>query len=417
MNDFLSDYLLYHSYYEVPRNFAIWSGIAALGAVVNRKVYFYHGDIKIHSNVYVMLIGPPGKGKSVCCDFACRFFEQACPDYETGASTQSAEDIVMNMAKDDFVRAYTDETGELKEVRPYAFFISEFKDFIAYAPSRMLPFLTNIYDRDESFRASTIKRGLENIVNPSVNILACENPEILVNYIKGDIVSGGFSRRCIYCYETESPEPKAFIELDCIALHAKQRIIKRMSQARSTVGRFQWTEAGKKFYKPWYEAKQKMTYPNALMAGYMSTKHVQLFKTCMLLDAVSDKPMLVFTDELLQLGLLLLDLVEVNMPKLTIAAGRNELAMPQHRLLELIASNQGHVVEKRLLAETDNDLGPDEGLRVLRHLENTERIVRVPMKRNGVTKVEIWLIDHFRKAAAQGNVKKEGNEYVWKPTV
>jgi len=56
----------------------------------------------------------------------------------------------------------------------------------------------------------------------------------------------------------------------------------------------------------------------------------------MLLALAEDEPKLVLTEQLLQLGLVLLDEIEINMPKLSVAAGRNELAIPQQRILELL---------------------------------------------------------------------------------
>lgn len=375
-HDFMSDYVLYHSYYEIPRNYVFWSAIATVGAVVNRKVHYRHGDIVIHGNVYVMLVGPQGNGKSVSCDFAKRFFKLACPSYHIGASTQSAEDIVSNMAKEDFPRGYTDELGNKTFFSGYAFFMNEFKNFIAYAPSRMLAFLTDIYDRVDPFDSSTIKRGVESIVNPSLNILACENPDWLINNLKNDIVSGGFSRRIIYVYELDRAEPKAFIDLDPAAVDARDRIVRHLQAASSIVGQFKWTDSGRKWYRPWYNHKQRNLPANPLMAGYIGTKHVQLFKVAMLLDCVSPKPMLLFTDELLQLAVSFLDLIELNMPRLSQAAGRNELAAIQQRVLELILQAGGFMSEKDIKRHVEIDCNWSETASLLRHLEETDQIAR-----------------------------------------
>ena len=388
--DYMQDYIHYHSFYEIPRTYVYWSAIALLGAVVNRKVHFRHGDIIVHGNVYVALVGPQGNGKSVSCDFAKRFFKLACPGAQIGASTQSAEDIVTSMAKEDFARSYTNELGEPTIVSSYAFFINELKNFIAYAPSRMLAFLTDIYDRVDSFDSSTIKRGVESIVNPSVNILACENPDWLINNLKNDIVSGGFSRRIIYVYEIDRAEPKAFIDLDPTAVDSRDRLVKHLQAARSVVGQFKWAESGREWYKPWYEQKQRNLPSNALMAGYIGTKHIQLFKVAMLLDAVSPKPMLLFTDELLQLAVSFLDLIEINMPRLSQAAGRNELAAIQQRALEAIQHNGGWMLEKDMRKLVEIDCNWSETANILRHLEETQQISRVMWKMPG--EKEAWML-------------------------
>jgi hypothetical protein len=389
-NPFMADYVLYHSYYEIPTHYVYWSAIATIGAVVNRKIHFRHGDIVIHGNMYVMLVGPQGNGKSVSCDFAKRFFKLACPNYNIGASTQSAEDIVSNMAKEDFPRSYTNELGEQSTFAAYAFYMNEFKNFIAYSPSRMLAFLTDIYDRVDPFDSSTIKRGVESIVNPSLNILACENPDWLINNLKNDIVSGGFSRRIIYVYVLDRAEPKAFIDLDSAAVDARDRIVGHLKNAASLVGQYKWADSGRKWYRPWYEQKQRNLPNNPLMAGYIGTKHIQLFKVAMALDAVSPKPMLLFTDDLLEEAVSFLDILEENMPRLSQAAGRNELAAVQQRTLEAIKANGGFMPEKEVKRLVEIDCNWSETASILRHLEETDQITRMMWKmKNGK---EDWML-------------------------
>jgi hypothetical protein len=412
MSDFMSDYVLYHSYYEIPRNYVYWSAIATVGAVVNRKVHFRHGDIVIHGNLYVMLVGPQGNGKTTACDFAKRFFKLACPDYAIGASTQSAEDIVSTMAKDDFARTITDDLGNPVIIRAYAFFMNEFKNFIAYSPSRMLAFLTDIYDRVDSFDSSTIKRGVESITNPSLNILACENPDWLINNLKNDIVSGGFSRRIIYVYELDRAEPRAFIDLDAKAVDARDRIVAALSQAKTLRGQFKWAESGRKWYKPWYEHKQRNLPSNALMAGYLGTKHIQLFKTAMALDSVSSKPMLLFTDDLLELAVSFLDLLEGNMPRLSQAAGRNELASAQQKVLEAILQHGGWMLETDAKRLIEVDCNWSETSAILRHLEETEQLVRTMWKLPGA-KGDKWMLflpGVKERLQKEGVIKKADNE-------
>ncbi len=380
--DFMSDYLRYHSAYEIPINYVRWSAFGLLGAVVNRKVHFLHGDIDIPPYLYILMVGPQGNSKSTPCSFARKMFEIVCPDLEIGADTQSAEDICIVMSKDGFARSYTNENGEPTLVSPYAFFIEEFKDFIAYSPVRMLNFLGNIYSKNP-FRSSTVKRGLENIINPSLNVLACENPDQLSKFMKNDVFTGGLSRRFIIVYETDYAEPKPFIDIpdDSEERKAWHRVKQRLIDVRKVTGLYKWADSGRKFYAPWYIEKQRSlaTMSNKLMAGYVSTKHVQLFKICMLLDVVSDKPMFLFTDELLQHGLAFLDVIETNMPRLSLAAGRNEMVSSYHLAVETLRSNGGAMSEKELKKVLEMDLPPYEIFQALRYLEETDRIVKKQM--------------------------------------
>ena len=371
----MGDYWTYLSRYEVSRNYAFWTAFGLLSAIVHRKVFFLHGDIELHGNIYTLNVGPQGNGKSTANDISRKFFQKVCSDLAIGASTQSAEAIVKAMADEKFpVDIFTNKNNEQVIVKPYAFFINEFKDFIAYNPVRMLNFLGNIYDR-KFFDASTIVRGTESIYNPSVTVSACENPEQLIGFMKNNIVTGGISRRFVIINETVYSEPKPFIEQNTPLF---EKLASRLIQARAVTGEFKWADSGKAFYEPWYRTKQLSlpTISNAIMRGYISTKHIQLFKICMLLDAVSDQPTFLFTDELLQRGLPFLDSVEDNMPLLSVAAGRNEMMGPQQKMLELVKLHNGWMLEKALMREMEGDLKPFEWASVLSHLEETDQVLK-----------------------------------------
>ncbi len=372
--DLIEDYHIYASCYEIPRNYIFWSAISLLGACIHKRAQFNVGDIKIHGNLYTMLVGPQGNGKTTSCDFAKQLFIEAYPDLPIGASTQSAEDIVQTMCKDTFPRAFKDNHGESFIASPYAFFMNEFKNFVAYAPSRMLAFLTDIYDRDR-FDSSTIKRGAETILNPCLNILACENPAWLVRNLRADVVSGGFSRRVIYVYEIDRPEPVPIVTITPLAEEAKQRVIARLKAIKPFYGEYKWHPSGQKFFIPWYSHKQKNIPDNPLHGGYVGTKHIQLFKVAMLLDFVSDKPMFLFTDELLLRALVFLDPLEENMPKLSLAAGRNELSQGQQIILQFLKDSGGKAPETLIKRKVEQELTWSETSNVLRHLEETEQVV------------------------------------------
>src|ERR1035437_9102491 len=144
-NNLLADFWSYCSCSEITRNNAIWALLGGLAGVVNRKVFTQIGDIPIYCNLYVLLVGTPGTGKSTAMDFSCNLVRAACPEYPIGPSKQSHGDIIKFMSSEECANYYTDHKGEKKELRVYNFFIDEFKNFVAYDIIGMLNFLTGIY--------------------------------------------------------------------------------------------------------------------------------------------------------------------------------------------------------------------------------------------------------------------------------
>lgn len=386
---FLHDYLQYNENNESPRNYHLWSAFVILAAASGLRVFLTSGRSKsgyfeIRPNLYVGLIGKQGSRKSIAKDIAESLFADACPDLPIGASVESLQAIVKAMASDDSKCYYEDENKAIVEYRPRTFFINELKNFLSVNPAAMIDFLTDIYDR-KVYNSNLIVRGVESIKNPCVNILACETPKWIINNLKMDIISGGFSRRMVYVYELDRkkrvtfPEPPEGWE----ALYAKMK--NHLSHIRSITGQFKWTSEALEFYDRWY---QSLVFPDdEIMAGYYESKHIQLQKVGMLWALAEYEPKLVLTRELLEKSLAALDAIEENLPKLSAAAGRNELAIPTQHLLEILEKNGGCVDYKRIKIEMGRELDWSEFSSVLRFLKETDQIVAGKMKvqQNGTT--------------------------------
>lgn len=384
---FLQTYLDYNSGNESPRNFHLWSGLVVLAAAAQRRVYTDRGYFRLRPNLYVGLIGQQGLvRKSTAKGIAKDLYTTTFPDMPIGASVTSKEDIIRLMSSDSGLRVFKDHNGLQVEYRPYVLFINELKDFLNFNPIGMIDFLTNIYDQDV-FDSSTIKRSLEKIINPCVNILACETPEWITDKLKSKVISGGFARRIIYIYETEQPRRISFPEPPAGHKEMWAKMQAHLRHVATLTGPFTWSQKGKAFYDKYYQSVKPPT--DEVMSGYYASKPDQLIKVAMGLAMSDDNPKLELTEENFELGLAMLDAIEVNMPKLSQSAGRNELAVPTQKVMELLERAGGMIPEKILKRDINKDLSPMEQMQVLRFLQETEQIYIVPCEVNGVKKVMV----------------------------
>lgn len=420
--DFLSDYELYHKPYCFHRNYVAFSAFGLISAIMHRKLVYMHGTMEIPPMIYVLQIGPQGNGKSEPLRFSKRMFVQVAPDLEIGASTQTSADIVKTMADEKFVRVYTNWRGESTEVRPYAFFLSEFKDFIAYNPIHMLNFLGNIYD-ENPYKSSLIKRGVEYILNPALTIIACENTEQLIKFMKTDVFSGGLSRRFIIVNEPTYPKRNPFIEdedTQFVEVNELlwQRLKQRLVDIRKLTGQYKWDPPAKGLYAKWFSDRQRdlERETNALMKGYLSTAHVQLWKLMMLAGVVQDNPMFLFTKDLLDLCSAHLLILEPKMRLINLASSRNETMDGQRKILDLLELNDGKLPEKQLRRTVEGEFrNPMELLSVIKNLEDTDRVIkRQLMEKNGEgVGVARWFIitkSRFDKGVKSGEFKLQPKE-------
>ena len=411
-DDFVRNFWRYCSCYEITMNNAIWSAFSILGAAVNRKVYTKIGDIPIYCNLYVLLVGPPGSGKSTSRNFAATLFRRACPEIMVGASKQSHGDIIRLMATEKCLIKYKDEKGKDQIAHVLACFINEFKNFISYDIIGMLSFLTDIYDEPYLFDASTLSRGGEKVPFPSLSILACENPDILTRYIKTSMISDGFGRRVIIVLETENAESKPEVVIpDDVQQLYNFGLVKHLHTIKSIVGEYKHTPESQSFYNEWYvdNRKKMAAATEPVFQGYLRSKHTLLLKIAMLSDvAANATPAFRFTVPLLTKASAALEVLEANMPKLFVAAGRNELALPQQRIVELIERNGGEMQERVIEKLMGKDLQGNEFLSVIGTLKRIGDIREVRLKDDKAGRRILMTEVAYAKATKEGRIIVDG---------
>jgi len=380
MANFIADFLDYNQGTECPKNYLRWAALSALSVAAGLRYSITQGRISIRPNMYLALVGEQGNRKSFAKDQARDLIEEAFPDHPIGADVTTRDDLIKFISSDVTERAYTDALGVSSIYHPVSLFVNELKHFLSYNPSMMISFIVDIYDR-KVFKCSTIKRGAEDAVGPCLNILACENTDWLIGSLKSGIITGGFSRRFIVIYEPENVDiaiPRPYLPANAKELWT--RMIKHLQSLQQYAKVYTWAPEAELFFDSWYTKHKKNMPEDAIMRGFMRTKDQQLLKTCMLLDLAESSPSYRITVDLLELGLALFGEIEPNMPKLYMSAGRNELALPQQKLLELIENRKGLITEKELLRLINRDLNPMEQFTVLKHLQDTDQIFKMAFR-------------------------------------
>lgn len=324
---FLQDYLEYTSGTETSETFHKWCCISALSSIVSRKVWIDQGRIRHYPNLYVVLVGDPGCGKSFALDHARKLVIELGIPCAPSAIT---------------LEALTEQLGEKNEKSPnhkiaryrdlmlkythITIFANELVTYLGTEPMKHINFLLEAWDQD-IYHVKTKNKGEDYIKNPFVTFLGCMTPETSNALMKQQIINGGLSRRCIFVYATTRGKPVAFPELTEPQRAALGRLKARALALRDVVGGFTWTEEARSWFIAWYNAKYlKMVESHDLvMQGYLRTKDGMLLKVAMLLT-LSDENSLTLTQKSLEQALDLLEASERHLPKILQGGGRNPLA-------------------------------------------------------------------------------------------
>ena len=404
--DFLEHYLVYNSGNMVPKRYHIWSALSNLAMTMGRRIYVDQEYFRIHVPMYITLVGRQGLRKTTAKDLAKEMFIDVFPDYPLGASVMSREKIVERLSSDEYLRVYTDEQEVQQSYKPLAFFVNELKNFMSINPGGMVEFLTDIYDT-KAFAADTIKHGLQPIINPCINILACETPKWLIEKLQLNIIAGGFSRRMLYIYEIERPQRITFPKKSPASFESEIWCKNHLKRIVNLSGPFRWADqAARDYFDKWFTMLPNQE--DEVLEGFYEAKDVLALKVAMLLAVAQPEPKLELTVPLLTKAIGVLENIEDNLPKLSMAVGRNELALPQQRLIEMLEAKNGWMTEKALSIAIDKDLNPSEQFSTLRHLKTQGRIFVEKVKfPSGVERMMVMTHAKYTDWAKNGNITKE----------
>lgn len=351
--------------------------MVSLSAMVGKKVHVPMGHFDVFANLYVVFVAPPGHRKSTAMDFAGHMLEQVKVPVSLDCSTKEAlvaalktSTVAVNLPG---VPAYA--------YTPFTILATELSEFIGPSKDGMVNFLTTIYDKRGDYTVSTVKRGQEVIEKPYLVLLGCTTPSWITARMKDDIITGGFARRCIFVYETEEGERKAFPTITDEMRAAWDRCVAHGQKLKKVAGTFQWTPEARQFFKHWYETMPVSKDP--MTAGYMRNKHMQLLKVSQLIALSETTEELVLTTEHLQFGLAMLEQVDANLSKVFEGVGRNELKGLVSTLYECVRAGGGKLSEKAAMTVMFAHGTQAEITQVINYAVESGRLKRQRVQRNG----------------------------------
>jgi hypothetical protein len=343
---FLKNYMLWNEGTEVPTQYYFWSGISALAALVNGQVYTRMGRYEIYPNMYIVLLGPPGNGKTSAMrrsEKLIRGFE----DISLSAQSETAEGLVRFM-RDKCVRPLPLPDGNV-DFTPVTCFLSELSNFFGRDPGGMIDVLTGIWDcGGDNFHRRTKGQGEDILPRPNLNLLGCTTQDWITTYLKSDIIGGGFTRRVVFVNEMMGDDthrvPRPMDTPQSLTALSNCQNYGRV--LRDIRGEMIWDTPLTAYWDKWYCTRTIPREPD--VRGYHKTKPVLVLKVAMLV-ALSERPEKLIRISDMEMALALLEATEQHLLKVFQGIGRNELNAVAYKIQGILeaAPEKGIMYEGR----------------------------------------------------------------------
>jgi hypothetical protein len=308
---------------ESNQHYHLWSCLYAISTLLGRKCFLPQGHYTIFPQLYTIIVGEAAMRKTTATSIAKRLVKEV-GGVPIAPSSSSREAMIDLMSKEGSVE-YTIK-GKKYEYKQLAAFANEFDTFVGgqHVSKSIITFLTDIWD-ENPYQDVTRKNGKVEIINPYFTLLGCCVPAWFENCVKGDIITGGFTRRTIFVYEEEMDHLEAW---PAGATKNQQDhwgiMVNEGKRIAAMTGEFVFTEAAIALQSELY-FKQMGTRRDCdeKLKSYYSSRHDLLKKVAICLSAGYSSNMVVDAS-IVELAHLL-QRTEKHLERLFRGVGRNEL--------------------------------------------------------------------------------------------
>lgn len=342
MRDWLDDFVAHTSYGETPPKIMRWVGVGTIAGALRRKVFIDQLSFQWSPNFYLLIVAPPGVvKKSTSIGLGLRMLKQI-DGIDFGPQMVTWQQMISHMAG---TRETVLVDGEDFEMSCCTVSLSEFGSFFDPSDRNMITNLTDMWDgKLETVVKETKTSGVDEIVNPWLNILACTTPKWIASNFSSNLIGEGFGSRPIYLY-ADTPQksiayPKRHMMSGRDMVEFKKReneLTYRLSLIAQYAGEYKMTEAAYEWGEEWYARymQQQMARGNSAETGVYARLQTHLHKVAMVLSAAREKFPVIDVQEMVDADAMLQELGD-DVAKVFSFVGGSAVTEASRQIVELL---------------------------------------------------------------------------------
>lgn len=274
-----------------PEIFRKWSSISCVMGALERRVWVRTAYSVLFPNHYVILIAPPGVGKSMIINEVSRMWASVgCLKIGPDAATKAA----MVDALSEATRTFKLD-GETHMMQALQIASSEFGNLIHEYANETMNFYNKMWDCPEH-HSERLRYGEKKCVDldyVQVNMLAGTQPAYLGSILPTEAFGMGYTARLVLVYCARAVRPDLFPEeMDDKAREAdRQELVSGLRKIVELAGEFTFTAEAKTFIKSWYESNDGPDHPK--LESYRVRRPMTIQKIAMAVSAACGLDLLI----------------------------------------------------------------------------------------------------------------------------
>jgi len=311
--NFLSKYCSLLENTEVPPRFAIWTGIATLLAMLERRVWIPQGIFTVYPNFYFVLVAASGQKKSTAIDLAADLLRKTDPGPKIIAQKVTPEALIEAMK----VKNTRNSKKLLAETYGGIVVADELITFLNKKTydNGLGGLLTQFFDCKEKFEYVTIGRGEIQLNNSYLSILGGSTVDLLREAIPFAAIGGGLTSRMLFIYDDSTPPPVPWVDHDENINRVKEELVKYLQELTQLEGPIKITpEAREAFeidYRQFYKSELRQ---EPSLAGYSNRRGIHLLKISIAM-MIAENPAMTLEDHHIKKAIFFIHQLEENLTR------------------------------------------------------------------------------------------------------
>jgi hypothetical protein len=276
---------------QSPEIFRKWAAVSIIAGALERKVFLKVFKRTLYANLYVILVGGPGVGKTDALRNVRGFWEEL-PDLKIAPTSVSRASLTdeLNGAVRQILRPT--ELVPVTKFNSLQVCAEEFGTFLTQYETEFMSTLNHLYD---CVSYTEKKRSMKEPIvmpEPQLNIIAATTPAWLSGTLPDTAWAEGFSSRLVMVYSGDriKIDPFRFVETDA-ALHAV--LVEELRDVHNLFGAMSFEEEFVEQFRQWYMADCPPLPTHPRLEHYIPRRHVHFLKLCMVMSASRSSDMVV----------------------------------------------------------------------------------------------------------------------------
>lgn len=279
-------FLEYSKDLPTPRIFRLWSILHAIGAASERRVWTVFGRNTLYPNLFVVLVGPPGVGKTQALE------PMAVLLRKSGSVTLAPNDLSKQGLLDAIAEA---GRAVMLNGRPFdyhflALSVREMSNFMSKYDLELTGLMTDLFDcpsvNDEKKR--THNKG-KLIPSPGISFIMGTATQNLGATVSNEMWGSGFMARVIMAFSSDEVVPENMFEDIPVDDDLGNEIVGGLARIGQMVGPMTWEPDAQSLLRH-FRLNQKDGAPiHNRLSHYVTRRWLHLAKLCMIAGLADER--------------------------------------------------------------------------------------------------------------------------------